>query len=133
MARIIPVIDVIAGRVVRAVGGRRDEYRPIQSRLTQSTDQVEVARTLIELTQAKEIYIADLDSILDPSVDTGLSARICDALPNVGVLSDVGVRTDADLMKLDPNRPGRPAWEDRRRLVPVIGTETVSDARGWAA
>ena len=47
--RLIPVLDVMNGVVVRGVGGRRSEYRPIVSQLTSSTDPVEVARVLIEL------------------------------------------------------------------------------------
>lgn len=64
MARIIPVIDVMGGRVVRAVGGRRSEYKPLVSRLTNSTEPVEVARALLAATGAAELYLADLDSVL---------------------------------------------------------------------
>lgn len=63
MPRIIPVIDVLNGVVVRAVGGRRDEYRPIVSRRTDSTDPAEVARTLLAVTGGDELYVADLDAI----------------------------------------------------------------------
>jgi phosphoribosylformimino-5-aminoimidazole carboxamide ribotide isomerase len=61
--RIIPVIDVMGGVVVRAVGGRREEYRPIRSRLTQSTDLSDVAASLLQTTGAGELYVADLDAI----------------------------------------------------------------------
>ena len=36
--RIIPVLDVLGGCVVRGVGGRRDEYRPIVSKLCNSRE-----------------------------------------------------------------------------------------------
>ncbi len=61
--RIIPVLDVLGGEVVRAVGGRRSEYRPIVSRVTTSTEPLQVARDLLAFTGANELYVADLDAI----------------------------------------------------------------------
>jgi phosphoribosylformimino-5-aminoimidazole carboxamide ribotide isomerase len=61
--RLIPVLDVLHGVVVRGVGGRRSEYRPIVSQLTSSTDPVEVARALVEHIRPAELYLADLDAI----------------------------------------------------------------------
>jgi phosphoribosylformimino-5-aminoimidazole carboxamide ribotide isomerase len=61
--RVIPVIDVMGGVVVRAVGGRREEYRPIRSRLTQSTSPSEVAAALLQVSGAGELYVADLYAI----------------------------------------------------------------------
>ena len=61
--RIIPVIDVLNGIVVRGVGGRRHEYRPIQSRLTASVDPAIVADALIDAFSPAELYVADLDAI----------------------------------------------------------------------
>lgn len=61
--RIVPVIDVTGGRVVRAIGGRRDEYQPVESGLTNSTEPVAVARALLEASGANELYVADLDAI----------------------------------------------------------------------
>lgn len=63
MPRIIPVIDVMEGRVVRAVGGRRDLYEPIRSRLTASTEPAVVAEALLQAAGASELYVADLDAI----------------------------------------------------------------------
>jgi phosphoribosylformimino-5-aminoimidazole carboxamide ribotide isomerase len=62
--RLIPVIDVMEGVVVRGVGGRRREYRPIQSQLTTSTDPIEIGEVLINRYHPQEIYLADLDGIL---------------------------------------------------------------------
>jgi phosphoribosylformimino-5-aminoimidazole carboxamide ribotide isomerase len=61
--RIIPAIDVMGGVVVRGVGGRREEYRPIVSKLTSSTDPVKVARALVNAFKPRELYLADLDAI----------------------------------------------------------------------
>jgi phosphoribosylformimino-5-aminoimidazole carboxamide ribotide isomerase len=61
--RIIPVLDVMNGEVVRGVGGRRSEYLPIVSRLTTSTDPVDVARALVETFHPRDLYLADLDAL----------------------------------------------------------------------
>lgn len=61
--RIIPVLDLMGGLVVRGVGGRRDEYRPIQSRLCADPSPASVARALVEHWSPSEAYVADLDAI----------------------------------------------------------------------
>src|SRR5947209_19220272 len=61
--RIIPVLDVMGGVVVRGVGGRRREYRPVVSRLTTSCFALTVARAFAEHFGLAELYLADLDAI----------------------------------------------------------------------
>src|SRR5262245_25351075 len=63
--RLIPVLDVMGGQVVRAVGGRRERYWPVVSTLTDSTEPVAVATTLLAATGANELYVADLDAICE--------------------------------------------------------------------
>jgi phosphoribosylformimino-5-aminoimidazole carboxamide ribotide isomerase len=63
--RLIGVLDVKSGAVVRAVGGRRSEYRPVQSRWTCSTKPVDVARALRAAYRLDTFYLADLDAIVD--------------------------------------------------------------------
>jgi phosphoribosylformimino-5-aminoimidazole carboxamide ribotide isomerase len=91
--RVIPVLDVLNGVVVRGVGGRRSEYRPIVSRLTSSTAPLDVARALISSFHPGELYLADLDAIAGakPALD------VCRRIRELGVRLwvDAGVR-DAD-------------------------------------
>ncbi len=61
--RIVPVLDVMHGEVVRGVGGRRQEYRPIVSRLTRSSRPLHVANALASHFGCRELYVADLDAI----------------------------------------------------------------------
>jgi phosphoribosylformimino-5-aminoimidazole carboxamide ribotide isomerase len=61
--RIIPVLDVMGGEVVHAVGGDRTSYWPVKSRLTDSTRPLDVARALLAASGANELYVADLDAI----------------------------------------------------------------------
>jgi phosphoribosylformimino-5-aminoimidazole carboxamide ribotide isomerase len=61
--RIVPVLDLQRGRVVRGAGGRRDTYRPVASRLTDSAEPLAVARAFRERFGLTELYLADLDAI----------------------------------------------------------------------
>lgn len=61
--RILPVLDIRSGLVVRGIAGRRHEYAPIISKLAATAKISDVAvafRTHLALT---EFYIADLDAI----------------------------------------------------------------------
>ncbi len=126
--RIIPVIDVLAGVVVRAVGGKRADYRPIQSKLTPSANPVSVAKALVAATGAEEVYVADLDAIIGQGGGT-VAAEIAEALPEVKVWIDQGVRGEADIARLPLSKPG--GWktlfkpQPRPNVVPVLGSETV--------
>lgn len=60
--RIIPVIDLKQGLVVRGVGGRREEYRPIESQLCPNARPETVAKAFHDL-GFREAYVADLDAI----------------------------------------------------------------------
>lgn len=103
--KIVPVIDLLKGEVVRGIAGRRHEYRPIVSRLTATCAPVAVARAFREHFGFTEIYLADLDALAgsSPALDTyaAMSAdgfhlsvdagirRLQDAVP----LAEAGVET----------------------------------------
>jgi phosphoribosylformimino-5-aminoimidazole carboxamide ribotide isomerase len=61
--RILPVLDIKSGQVVRGIAGRREEYRPIVSTLTASSTPIDVARAFRDHFGFKELYLADLDAI----------------------------------------------------------------------
>jgi phosphoribosylformimino-5-aminoimidazole carboxamide ribotide isomerase len=88
--RVIPVLDVLNGVVVRGVGGRRSEYRPIVSRLTSSTEPAEVARALVRTYRPAELYLADLDAI----GGTAPAVAVYRAIRDLGVRLwvDAGIR-----------------------------------------
>ena len=60
----IPVLDVLNGVIVRGVGGRRNEYRPVESVLTPSARPLDVARAFRDRLSLTTLYLADLDGIL---------------------------------------------------------------------
>jgi phosphoribosylformimino-5-aminoimidazole carboxamide ribotide isomerase len=60
--QIVPVIDLIEGQVVRGVGGRRSEYRPIESRLASDARPASIGQAFASL-GFRTAYVADLDAI----------------------------------------------------------------------
>lgn len=61
--QLIPVIDLMAGQVVRGVRGERSAYRPIRSSLCESSAPLALAPRLLERAASDTLYIADLDEI----------------------------------------------------------------------
>jgi len=128
--RLIPVLDVMNGVVVRGVGGRRHEYQPIVSRLTTSTDPVEVARALINAFHPRELYMADLDAlggaspafevyrrIRELGISLWVDAGVRDAIAAKQIL-DVGCDVVAGLETVP--RPGELA-----EIVTAVGSDRV--------
>ena len=96
--RVIPVLDIKNGVVVRGIGGRREEYRPIVSKLTTSCRPVDVAQVFREQLGLEEIYLADLDAIAGALP----SWRIYGEIQVLGcrLWIDAGIRHAADALEL---------------------------------
>jgi phosphoribosylformimino-5-aminoimidazole carboxamide ribotide isomerase len=92
--RIIPVLDLKNGLVVRAAGGRRDEYQPIVSRLVDGATPGAVAAALTAAFRPRELYVADLDAIAGapPAILTYDEFR----QPGIALWVDAGVREARD-------------------------------------
>lgn len=114
---ILPVLDLLNGIVVRGVGGRRDEYRPVESVLTASAKPLDVARAFRERLGLTTLYVADLDGILHRRPNEHVFRQ----LANEGF----ELWIDGGLRSLD----------DARRLLTtgaakvIVGLETLSDTR----
>jgi phosphoribosylformimino-5-aminoimidazole carboxamide ribotide isomerase len=104
--QIVPAIDLKSGLIVRAVAGRRDQYRPIESQLAPGARPESIGAALLKLGM-RQVYVADLDSIegkrapdwkaLRALADAGLSLWI-----DVGISS----RSDADrLVEFSEDQP----------------------------
>jgi phosphoribosylformimino-5-aminoimidazole carboxamide ribotide isomerase len=119
--RIIPVIDLMGGVVVRGVGGRRAEYRPVRSVLTDSAEPVAVARALLAASGASELYIADLDAIAGEPPAFGVYASVREL--GAALWVDAGVRDAGDAKIL----------ADAGVDSVVAGLETVRDSEALGA
>jgi phosphoribosylformimino-5-aminoimidazole carboxamide ribotide isomerase len=148
--RIIPVLDVMGGVVVRGVGGQRHLYRPVVSRLTSSSAPVAVASAFREQFGLCELYVADLDAIGGQSpavalfdslrhegftlwVDAGVrDAAAARALAGAGVENVViGLETMAD-----PAELARACQDIGERVVfslDLRGGVPLGDTSAWAA
>jgi phosphoribosylformimino-5-aminoimidazole carboxamide ribotide isomerase len=112
--RIIPVLDLKGGQVVRAELGRRDQYRPIVTPLSASSDPVAVAAGLRSLHPFSAFYIADLDAIEGRSPNTDALDRLR-AMPSAPELwVDSGIADEAALA----------AALAEPSLRPVLGSES---------
>jgi phosphoribosylformimino-5-aminoimidazole carboxamide ribotide isomerase len=88
--QIIPVIDILGGVVVRAVAGRRDDYKPLLSPLCASCAPLEVVATFMRLHSFPTIYIADLDAIMRRGDNSGAVLELSAAFPHVEFWLDAG-------------------------------------------
>ena len=96
--QIIPVLDLLNGVVVRGVGGRRQEYRPVESVLTPSTNPLDVAITFREKLGLTTLYVADLDGIVRRMPNLNVLRELCAAGFEIWI--DAGVRQLGDVTTL---------------------------------
>ncbi len=113
---VIPVIDLLNGRAVHAIAGRRAHYRPLESTLHPGSDIVSLARALRESLNVRTLYLADLDAIGGATSSVALYREIIDS--NVNLWIDAGVRDGHSLAALG-------ALEGDRSTI-VAGLETLS-------
>ena len=104
--RVIPVLDLKDGEVVRGVAGRRQEYRPIRSRLSDSSRPVDVAGAFRERLNLRDLYLADLNAIAGEPPALKTYAEI--------LALDVRLWVDAGVRELS-----------RAALVAATGVDTV--------
>src|SRR5262245_46812912 len=74
--RIIPVLDLLNGVVVRGVAGERSNYRPVVSRLVDQPEPLAVARAFRAQLGLGLLYVADLDAILHDRPSRDLYRRL---------------------------------------------------------
>ncbi len=121
--RVIPVIDLMRGQVVRGIAGRRSEYRPVESQLASGSDPAEIGLAFVRMGMPC-VYVADLDAI-GSDVDRAEPAWDCyRALLDVGVdlWVDAGLRDERAAEQLA-------RFEHRGRGIGgvVAGLETLGD------
>jgi HisA/HisF family protein len=113
--QVIPVIDIKRGEAVRALGGRRDEYRPLVSPLSPTSRPCDVVAAFLELFPFPIVYVADLDAIEGRETNAALMRDLAAAFPDVTFWRDAGAQSRRGVA---PN------------VVPVIGSESLP-AGGW--
>ena len=94
---IIPVLDISQGQVVHAYQGMRNNYRPIQSRLTTGSDPVRIINALLKLYPFEIFYIADLDAIENYGNNSVIIESLPAHFPATCFWIDAGITTDHTL------------------------------------
>ena len=85
------MLDLKQGVVVHARMGRRDEYRPIETPLSPTSDPVDVAGGLLRVHPFATLYVADLDAIARNGDNHAALARLRAAFPQVTLWVDNGI------------------------------------------
>ena len=117
--KIIPVLDIKGGQVVRAEGGRRDRYLPISTPLSPDSDPVSVANGLRSLHPFSTFYIADLDAIEGRASNREALEKLVDMPSSPELWVDAGFSIEEDVAEA----------LKRPRTRPVIGSESQQDER----
>ncbi len=118
--QLIPVLDILGGEVVRAVRGDRDTYRPVESRLCETSDPLRVARILLEHCASDKLYVADLDALLGRAPQTAVLQLLLEGLEDAEIWLDGGFAT------LEAATERRAVLGSHaHRVTPVFGSESL--------
>lgn len=82
------------GVVVRGVAGRRESYRPVESRLCTTADPLDVAHAFRSQLGIGDLYVADLDAILAEAPNRTVWQALADAGFTLWI--DAGIRSVED-------------------------------------
>jgi phosphoribosylformimino-5-aminoimidazole carboxamide ribotide isomerase len=117
---IIPVIDLLHGKVVRAQRGERDRYLPIDSPLCNSSEPVDVIRALTELYPFTTLYIADLNAIQRLGNNSPAIQELHGQFPDLELWLDAGISDAASW-----------PFPIMSNLRCIVGSETLSSAEQY--
>lgn len=131
---IIGVLDIRRGKAVHAVAGRRDQYAPVASAAGAPVDgdARALARVYVERLGVRELYVADLDAIVDGRPQAAVTRDVASSETPVWV--DAGV-TSVDLANDVVASGARgvivgletlPSWAVLERIVASIGSDRVA-------
>ncbi len=114
--RIIPVIDILDSKAVHAIKGERAKYKPLESKLINSSDPIEIIKLLKQKFNFREFYIADLDAIINYSPNLEILSKIL-KIPEIEVIIDPGIKDKEDLLK----------YSKYNIKKIILGLETIND------
>ena len=119
--KLIPVMDLMNGRVVRAVRGNRQAYLPIVSQLCASSDPLAVAKILCDHCATHQLYVADLDALLGKPAHAAVLRSLLHGLPELELWLDAGFASAAaaDALRTELGTAAT-------RVVPVFGSESLA-------
>ena len=113
---LIPAIDVLNNIVVKAFSGERKKYKPIKSKLINSSNLENIINSLLKEYKFKIIYIADLNAIMGNKNNFNIIKRVSKKFPQIDFWVDYGVRTFLDFKKFE-----------NMLFKTIIGSETLKN------
>ena len=120
--QIIPVIDLMGNQVVHAKHGLRDQYQPIKSQLSSSSEPLAIVEALLKLYPFELLYIADIDAILDKGSHIEVIESINQAFPQLHLWLDSGIRqVNARALYMGKN------------IKAIVGSENIENLQDYRA
>ncbi len=117
---IVPVLDLMIGQIVLAEGGNRDQYLPVDTKLTRSSKPPDVAKAMFQQTGCDWVYLADIDSFSGAAPAWHVYGQLLEA--GFGIWVDANWLKDDRFREIDDRMPVL----DRLRLI--VSSETMTDA-----
>ena len=114
--RIIPVLDILNSRAVHAVKGERDNYRPLKSKILKTSDPLKIVEVLTHSFDFEEIYIADLDAIINKKPNHEILLKILKT-PKLKVMLDPGIINEDNCL----------TYSKLRLNKLILGIETIEN------
>ncbi len=96
--RIIPVIDLLNSEVVHAIKGERNKYKPLRPIFIDSSNPLKIIECIEKIFNFKEIYVADLDSIINRKPNIELLLKILEN-SKLKMMLDPGIINTQDIFK----------------------------------
>ena len=121
--QIIPVIDLKQNKVVHAKHGLRDNYQPIQSVLSASSDVFSIVAALLKLYPFRTIYIADIDAITNTGNHFEQIELLSGLYPQVNWWVDAGIS----------NVNARLLYAPQANIRAVFGSENIHTLQDYRA
>lgn len=121
---VVPVLDLMIGQIVLAKAGNRDEYRPVETPLTFSSQPLEVAKAIFNQTSCDWLYLADIDSF----AGANLNWKVYNDLLNHGF----GLWIDAQWLVNDRLSQIADKIDKRDRLQIILSSEALSSLDQFA-
>src|SRR5262245_15636877 len=114
---LIPVLDLMNGKVVRGERGDRARYKPLSSPLSPTPEPEAVLNALLKLYPFPTIYVADLDAIERRGSNAVVLRRLRADQPGVSFRVDSGLSGEAECR----------AWLSQNSDHLVLGSESQTD------
>ena len=96
--RIIPVIDILKGKAVHAKKGLRNIYEPVKTVISTNSNVLDIIKAFENRFSFKEVYIADLDSIIKEKPNLQILRKVIDE-SNLKIMIDPGIRNNFDVLQ----------------------------------